>query len=288
MREADWWLCDRCKSLNNLSARKCYSCRQRKSKQAVRLSEHLGLVPVVDRNGKLSLKPAEVPAPVQPAQAKGELPPLRDPVIRHILAVAPQPPQGARITYRVAEGSPHPLPPPPPQPAYRPPAQTGPVPVVAVGPGPPAAVAGLPAVVPAPDDVDPTQRWPHWQELLDGPKPEAERLRIAHRSDDDAAATSAGATAGDGPTLGEAIEVAQGQRDAGAERFIPWPEADRHKGQPPQADRDELKPRMDVTARAQRSQPSSAATGDGQATAEANVPQSGNRADLPAAGPRDP
>ena len=39
MSEADWWLCPECQSLNNLSARKCYSCRAKKPTDAARASE---------------------------------------------------------------------------------------------------------------------------------------------------------------------------------------------------------------------------------------------------------
>jgi hypothetical protein len=84
-------------------------------------------------------------------------------------------------------------------------------------------------VVPAPAHLDPKQQWPHWQELLDIPKPEAQRLRTTHRSDGDASSTMVRAAARDSTTLGTAIEVAQGQRVSGTREFIPWPEADRPK-----------------------------------------------------------
>jgi hypothetical protein len=88
----------------------------------------------------------------------------------------------------------------------------------------------VPDLVAAPADVDPMQRWPHWREMLDVPKPEAKRLRITERSDvDGSTSTSTVGAAGDGNTLGTAIEIAQGRRVGGTRRFIPWPEADRPK-----------------------------------------------------------
>lgn len=181
----------------------------------------------------------EVPVPVVPQRPL----PLREPVPRSIVAVAPPPPEGARITYRlddptldlrrpapalapalVPEATMQPdqhawLPAPPPIGLARmpmaapPPALPGPSPLGAAPPPPPGSassmpvgqppaprpVIGVPVVAPAlpppppspavvvpivsgtyadyPEPPPPS--WPHWSELLDGPRPDAARLRQA-------------------------------------------------------------------------------------------------------------
>jgi hypothetical protein len=111
MGESDWWMCDRCRSLNNLSARKCYSCGHGKPKDSQKASEFMGYVPVVTREGKVRLDFPEQVAGVTAAQeigAKRQAPPLRDPIPRSITDVAPRVPHGIRVVYRL-DG-----PPPPP------------------------------------------------------------------------------------------------------------------------------------------------------------------------------
>jgi hypothetical protein len=73
--EVDWWLCETCQSLNNLSARRCYSCRERRPRDPLRAGDLLGYRAVVGRDGKVSFEP-------RPAVegAPRVLPPLRDPV----------------------------------------------------------------------------------------------------------------------------------------------------------------------------------------------------------------
>lgn len=226
MGDADWWLCE-CQSLNNLSARRCYSCRRRKPKAPVRASEHLGYRIVVTWDGKIRLEDPPPPELVVLPVALRRPPPLREPVLRSITDVAPSAPQGTRITYWLGDPTQDPrrpvaprppmpsmpplappMPPPGPPgwhppasaPAWHPPAPpphgeappTLPavaVPVVAppppplrpavavpiVGGAPPSPiVGGAPA---GPVDAPPQPSWPHWRELLEGPRPDADRLR---------------------------------------------------------------------------------------------------------------
>lgn len=252
MGEADWWLCASCSSLNNLAARKCYSCGQRKSKHAVRASEYLGYRPVVSWDGKVKLEnlTAEERVRVAPqaSDMTSQLTPLREPVQRNTLAVAPRPPHPARITYRLVEaapGAPRTLPPlygraASPAPPGAPRAGAAPEPLtVPVGPGPDATArppgapeaGGSPgpltvAVGPGPDPaaLPPGQQWPHWQELLDGPVPHAERLRTAASGDAASGTRTNVGSRSDGMTLRSAIRLA---RTGDAGEFIAWPEADR-------------------------------------------------------------
>lgn len=236
MGEADWWLCESCSSLNNLAARKCYSCGERKTKAAVRASEYLGYRPIVSWDGKIKLEQKTIEERVAEKRAAERaaalampdgagIPALREPVRRDTLAVAPRPPNPARVTYRLDEpprGPAVPLPGPGsggmlvgPQPASMPGSGAGaPRPAIPVGPGP-----GTPVRAPG----DP---WPHWRELLDGPMPHADRLR-------DSVSTNAGTgrqvgqgSQRDAFTLRSAIRLA---RTGDAREFIPWPEADRRE-----------------------------------------------------------
>lgn len=239
MSEADWWLCSGCSSLNNLSARKCYSCGQRKPKHAPRASEYLGYVPVVSWDGKVSLEQLPLESAPQPAQAEprpqaGPVlpPPIREPLPRDTLAVAPRPPHPARITYR-----PDPQPRPTPAP-YVMPTPSGPAGRAVAPPGTPGLSAPSPgpivAVGPGPVAVPPNaaEQWPHWRELFDGPTPRAEQLRPA--SEDSLLAQRVNATHGaaghGGSTLLEAMQQARGDGTP-SHPFVPWPEADlRHRG----------------------------------------------------------
>lgn len=205
MGEADWWLCVECQSLNNFSARKCYSCRKRKPKNTVRASEYLGYEPVKSWDGKVEMRTILPPAPPQGvAAAKLAIPPLRDPVRRDTLAIAPRPPEGARIVYRDPPALPPPPPPSPLQPsplqpplamppvaaspldrlnliapAPNPSAPTpGPRPLVGVGPAPPPPAPTPDVAVTYVVQHDAEQR-SHWQDLLDVPTPKAHRLRAA-------------------------------------------------------------------------------------------------------------
>ena len=274
MSEADWWLCSHCQSLNNLSARKCYSCRRRKPKDSVRASEYLGYVPVVDQNGKVAL--ADIPPPVTGSQlgpAASDLPPLRHPIPRDTLAVAPRPPYGARITYGPLTPAPpplaatSPLPPPelrgtlplPPMPAG-PRAITSPAPLIPTGPGPsprpgpgraagpgpspgpgraagpspPAQRVAVP-VIPIPGQTEP---WAHWGDLLDVPKPAGDRLRAAYSRDRAAATTVDDVTAShSSAALTQAMKSAHLNDPDRARTFVPWPANDRPTPpQPPTED----------------------------------------------------
>ena len=246
MSEADWWLCRRCNSLNNLAARKCYSCQERKPKDAARASEVLEYVPEISWDGKVTFhgRSDTDPGPdSEMADAPSGPPPIREPVRRGILAVAPRLPHPATITYRLVEPSP-PVPPaprvpvrptqapgPPPRPpvppTMPPPGEPGPPawlrepplspqpPVVAVGPGqPPPEVPGQ------------SETWPHWRELLDGPRPEADRLRSSPAADASGGAAEAAPGQG-GRALNEAIRQARRTQAAQARSFIPWPASDR-------------------------------------------------------------
>jgi hypothetical protein len=257
MSEADWWLCSGCSSLNNLAARKCYSCGQRKPKAAQRASEYLGYVPDVSWDGKVTLRqlPIESRAralelgdapPVIPAPP----PPMREPLPRDTLAVAPRPPHPATITYRLEPPAPPAMPalpamlhhpmdtpghpptvvgpagpggpvdPAAPRPEGNVPAVPSARPVVAVGPGP--------YMVPQ----SPAEQWPHWRELLDVPAPHAERLRPASPLDEDSPlakrARDTGTAAGHaGSSMQRALQQAQGNGSP-SRPFVPWPEADLH------------------------------------------------------------
>lgn len=205
MGEGDWWLCRDCQSLNNLSARKCYSCGKRKPKRAVRASDYLGYQPVMSWDGKISMRPV---ASAGSEDAGTKVPPIRDPIPRNTLAVAPRPPKGARIVYRdvapvqiwrAAPRIPGPpvLPvtgPPVPPPAPGVPAPLSrPMPfvpvtdvrrMIAVGLAPPSGVARTADPEPAEPETnqaqEETEPWPHWYERLDVPTPHADRLRTAY------------------------------------------------------------------------------------------------------------
>ena len=99
MSEADWWVCVRCQSLNSLSARKCYSCRNKKPKVVARASDVLGYRVRESWDGKVRLEQQQ-PVYLDPPAPPPEPARLRDPIPRNVVAVAPPPPRGARITYR--------------------------------------------------------------------------------------------------------------------------------------------------------------------------------------------
>jgi hypothetical protein len=220
MSEADWWLCGHCQSLNNLSARKCYSCRKRKPRDAVRASERLGYVPVFSESGKVSLVPITPTVAAQPEEDVARPAPLRDPVQRDTLAVAPRPPHGARITYQ-----PEATPPPPPPGGHWPAA--GLPPSIGVGPGLVPGLGGEPTGVPVAATADHVQ-WPHWRDLLDGPTPEGERLRAAYETDGDAVpGVEAPAGQQRSSALSQAIKRARDDTPIGSRSSIPWPPADR-------------------------------------------------------------
>ncbi len=220
MGEADWWLCDGCQSLNNLSARKCYSCRRHKPRSAARASELLGYVPVVSWDGRVSFQGVERSESVAAEPGPLRPPPLRDPVRRDTLAVAPRPPDGARITYQLAGASA-----PPPAGPARPTARDS-RPLVGVGPGPAPTPSESSRSVPLRPVNGRSQQWPHWRDLLDGPRPEGQRLRAAYAADANAPSETARATAQSG-ALSQAM---RGAREGGTERsrpFVPWPPSDR-------------------------------------------------------------
>jgi hypothetical protein len=232
MGEADWWLCATCQSLNNLSARKCYSCRAKKPKQAVHASQLLGYQPVESWDGRITMRMNEWPDAAQDeADSQAKPPPLRDPIQRDTLAVAPRPPQGARIEYR----DPPEIAPPAPDlwtgivapPSAR--VQTAsfqdPQGFVAVGPV---------ARSDAPDAPDPSttiaahqaEQRSHWQYLLDGPTPDADRLRKTYAATDRSRDSGESTGPRDGFALHRAIRgigYGEGRR---SRPLVIWPEAD--------------------------------------------------------------
>jgi hypothetical protein len=249
--EADWWLCDSCHSLNNLSARRCYSCRKRKPKRASRASQLLGYRPVVSRDGKVRLEtfvPSVTSAGDDRPAAATKPPPLREPPRRSTLEVAPSPPQGARICYQVVEPLPIMRAPPPAGPLTRlvaVPIQPDPY---AGPPGPngrrvpsstlpsqhppvvrPQSSVGSPERPdePQPADIQHVGPWPHWRDLLDVSAPGVDRLRDTLSST--ALASASGAGAGgpmSGSGLAGAIKSALGKRAGGSVAAIEWPRSD--------------------------------------------------------------
>ena len=248
--EADWWLCDSCQSLNNLSARRCYACRRRKPKRASRASQLLGYRPVVSWDGKVRLEmlvPSETSAGTERPATAPKPPPLREPPRRSTLEVAPSPPQGARICYRVE-----------PLPIMRTPPPAGPLPrLVAVpiqpdpdtGPHGPSGArvpsATLPSQLPPvarpptsvsrperPDEPQPLDiqhvgPWPHWRDLLDVSAHEVDRLRDTLSS---VALSSASGAGVGGPASGSglagAMKDALRKRDRDSVGAIEWPRSD--------------------------------------------------------------
>lgn len=231
MGDGDWWLCEQCQSLNNFAAGKCYSCRKRKPKQVVRASEYLGYELIETWDGKLTMQ-VRMPPQSSPtgADTHSHLLPMRPPIPRDITAVAPPPPDGARIVYREA-----PEPPPaPPAPLPMGPPMTAAgaawVPVapptegqrlIGVGPGPP-SFFGPSADFSADAMPQQAEQWPHWQELLDIPTPKAEKLRdptAGVGASDDAAPTPRH----DGLAFHHAIN---GDGRSPSDWSVAWPEAD--------------------------------------------------------------
>jgi len=245
--EADWWLCDSCQSLNSLSARRCYSCRKRKPKRASRASQLLGYRPVVSWDGKVKF---EMPVPpvdsakIERLAAPTKPPPLREPPRRSTLEVAPSPPQGARICYRVVE----------PLPIMRAPPPAGPPPRLVAVPiqpdpyaGPPGPTGGrVPSSIlpsqqppvarppmspgtpgrrdePQPADIQHVGPWPHWRDLLDLSAPDVNRLR------DTLSSSTSGAGLG-GPVSGSglagAMKSALSERAGSNVAAIEWPRSD--------------------------------------------------------------
>jgi hypothetical protein len=153
MGESDWWMCGHCRSLNNLSARKCYSCHRGKPKDSARASDFLGYQPVITRDGKVRLEfpaPPKEPGPQQVGIA-AQVPPLRDPIPRSITDVAPRVPHGTRIVYRLHEPlMPGPMRPPfAPRPAMPAPSNRLPGPPPAAWHPAPPPRSGMPAMGPA-------------------------------------------------------------------------------------------------------------------------------------------
>ena len=235
MSEADWWLCDSCQSLNSLSARKCYSCRKRKQKQAPRASQLLGYQPIVRRDGKVTLEmrlPSVALDHIEPKAAVAKPPPLREPVRRDTLAVAPRPPDGARISYRAVEPPTvaRAWPPASPPPGFvavpiRPGAYAGPP-----GPGVPRPQPSGTLVrpdEPEPIDIQHTGPWPHWRDLLDVAAPDVARLRGSFASM--AAAPASGAGAGrpvSATGLAGAMKSAHSKRAGSGIAAVEWPAVD--------------------------------------------------------------
>ena len=147
-------------------------------------------------------------------------PPLRDPVRRDTLAVAPRPPDGARITYQIAAASP------PPPAGGAQPAEEDSGPLVGVGPGPVPTPSESPAAVPVRPANGRTQQWPHWRDLLDGPRPEGERLRAAYAPDANMPSETDQAS-GQRGALSQAIRGAREGGTGRSRQFIPWPTSDR-------------------------------------------------------------
>jgi hypothetical protein len=254
MSEADWWLCEVCQSLNNLSARRCYSCRRRKPKRAQRASQHLGYRVIESWDGKVRLEQAEPPRPEPHVQeAATRPPPLREPVSRSIVDVAPPPPQGARITYwlgdpardprrrllafppsaapmvaiHIEPGTPLPMPARVAGPHLAPgipvaPGAPGPGPMggARVEPGaPPPGWRPMVAVPIAPS----VPSFPHWRELLEVPTPDPARLRQALGSASNRSSRSIRTVSTNG---GDRREPAMTEPSSDSEPFVAWPAAD--------------------------------------------------------------
>lgn len=245
MGEADWWLCGTCQSLNNLSARKCYSCRTRKPRDAVRATDYLGYRPVESWDGRITMRMNEFPDAVT-KENRGQLkpPPLRDPVLRDIQAVAPRPPHGARIEYR----EPSQISPPPLRPGVAPLGATRPVfagwsgivaPPISGG----SQVLGHghrsdrfgPAVRPDVRAlVDPAEtiaqhqaeQRSHWQDLLDVPTLQASRLRSTHAAADCGQDTVEATRPHDGLALHHAMKGIRHGESRRSRPSVIWPEAD--------------------------------------------------------------
>jgi hypothetical protein len=77
--------------------------------------------------------------------------------------------------------------------------------------------------------------WPHWRELLDGPRPEADRLRSLRAADPTGGAVESAESRG-GQTLNEAIRQARLTRAARSRSFIAWPASDRAPAESEQPD----------------------------------------------------
>jgi hypothetical protein len=275
--EADWWHCDFCQSLNNLSARRCYSCRKRKPKEASRASQLLGYRPVISWDGKVRLEmrvPPVTSAGIERPAAVTKPPPLREPPRRSTLEVAPSPPQGARICYRVVEPppvtrTPPPAGPPPrlvavpiqPDPYAGPPGPTGGFVPSSILPSQPPPVARPPTSPGTPgrsDELQPVDilhvgPWPHWRDLLDISAPDADRLRDTH--------SSVVLSSGSGPGVGEpvsgsglavAMKSALSKRAEGSVGTIEWPRSDLAAQDPPSHDEGSVGtiewPRSDLAA----------------------------------------
>jgi hypothetical protein len=237
--EADWWVCLACLSLNNLSARRCYSCGQPRLREPMRASQWLGYRPVVDAQGRVRTEPLHPEAPRRPSPR-----PIREPVRRSILEVAPPLPYGARMTYviaiPVARGMAAPSPggraPAGGAPGGRAPAGAAPLvgqaPARPVGQGPaPGGTAPPVGQGPAPGGTaqpvghgPPPPVWPHWRELLDGPRPDAARLRHALEVASSRARSRFGRSRVQGwePPAMEA----PGAAATHGEEAVPWPEED--------------------------------------------------------------
>lgn len=184
----------------------------------MRASERLGYVPVFSESGKVSLVPITPTVAAQPEEDVARPAPLRDPVQRDTLAVAPRPPHGARITYQ-PEATP------PPSGGRRP--AEGLPPSIGVGPGPVPSPDGEPTGAPVAATADQVQ-WPHWRDLLDGPTPEGERLRAAYETGGDAVpGVEAAAGQQRSSALSQAIKRARDDTPIGSRSAIPWPPADR-------------------------------------------------------------
>jgi len=248
--EADWWLCDSCQSLNNLSARRCYSCRKRKLKRASRASQLLGYRPIVSWDGKVRLEmpvPPVTSAGIERPAAATKPPPLREPPRRSTLEVAPSPPHGARICYRV-EPSPIMRTPPPagplprlvavpiqPDPYAGPPGLNGgrlPSSILSSQPPPvarPPTSAGTPGRLDElqPVDIQHVGPWPHWRDILDVSAPDVDRLRETLSSvtlSSESGAGVGGPVSGSG--LAGAMKSALSKRAEGSVGALEWPRSD--------------------------------------------------------------
>ena len=175
-----------------------------------------------------SERPATAPKP----------PPLREPPRRSTLEVAPSPPQGARICYRLIEPLPHMRTPPPagppprlvavpiqPDPYAGPPGPNGGRVPSSILPSQQPPVAWPPTSAgtperrdePQPADIQHVGPWPHWRDLLDVSAHDVDRLRGTLSSVAPSSASGAGAgRPASGSGLAGAMKSALSKRDRGS------------------------------------------------------------------------
>ena len=194
------------------------------------------------------LLPSETSAGMERPATVTKPPPLREPPRRSTLEVAPSPPQGARICYRLDEPLPHMRTPPPagppprlvavpiqPDPYAGPPGPSGArVPsATLLSQLPPVARPPTSAGTPGrrdellPVDIQHVGPWPHWRDILDVSAPDVDRLRETLSSV--TLSSESGARVGEpvsGSGLAGAMKSALSKRAGGSVGALEWPRTD--------------------------------------------------------------